>query len=519
MKWNPLILIRSAPTNPILVKELRSRMRGWRAFAVLTGMLVLLGGISYLLYRLTLETTRYSNMPVSPQIGRTLFAGLAVVELMVICFITPAITAGAISSEREKLTYEMLLATPLRPGRILWGKLVSALSYVLLLLVAAVPMASLVFIFGGVSLRDMFKTMIVLLAITITLGVIGVFMSAWLRRTIAATVLSYLAVLTLIIGPLIVYVAVGILQQKEPPRWLLVPNPISALFSAITPSAYSGGIDLLGGLSMVLTGNLSGSSSFSSIPRPLYHYTLPLYGTLSLVLYMMATRLVRPTRRWRIHWKRLLIAGVIWVVFCAIVAVPFLLTANRYERMILPPTPTSMVIPVEPEMRPAMPAMATPLPGLSTTLSEEDRTAIYTAAIRQMYTRDHTFEDQFAGFAVVYLLRVTDDGVGDPNAPRGDSQILPESVQQTVVEALSDLPARWVWIDRSVDAPRDEQGVINDNGAIFTLGNIYLNGQGTAFVSALLYFSPLGGGGQTYVLQKNDGTWQVTGKTGVTWIS
>ena len=35
--------------NPIIVKELRSRMRDTRAFVTLTAMLLLLGGSSYLL--------------------------------------------------------------------------------------------------------------------------------------------------------------------------------------------------------------------------------------------------------------------------------------------------------------------------------------------------------------------------------------------------------------------------------------------------------------------------------------
>jgi ABC-2 type transport system permease protein len=44
--------------NPIIVKELRSRMRGVRAFAILTGSLVLIGGFGYALYRMTLAATQ-----------------------------------------------------------------------------------------------------------------------------------------------------------------------------------------------------------------------------------------------------------------------------------------------------------------------------------------------------------------------------------------------------------------------------------------------------------------------------
>ena len=196
--------------NPIVVKELRSRMRGARAFITLTGVLFTLGGVSYLLYRLALATQNYSYAPLSPQIGQSLFITLAFLELMMICAIAPAVTAGAISGEQEKLTYEMLMATPLPPASILRGKLISALSYVFLLIFAAIPMASLIFIFGGVTPRDLIKALLVLVSVAVSLGVLGLFMSVWLQRTARATVISYLIEALLLFGTLFVYAAVGI---------------------------------------------------------------------------------------------------------------------------------------------------------------------------------------------------------------------------------------------------------------------------------------------------------------------
>ena len=169
--------------NPIIVKELRSRMRGARAFMLLTGMLILMALFSYGMYQLVLLTSTWSYAPLSPQIGQTLFIALAVMEMLMVCLITPALTAGAISGEHENLTYEMLLTTPLPPTRILWGKLISALSYVFLLIFAAIPLASLVFIYGGVSPRDMLKALVVIFATAVMLGVIGMFLSTWLKRS------------------------------------------------------------------------------------------------------------------------------------------------------------------------------------------------------------------------------------------------------------------------------------------------------------------------------------------------
>jgi ABC-type transport system involved in multi-copper enzyme maturation permease subunit len=338
--------------NPVIIKELRSRMRGARAFLILTGALFLLGAVSYALYRIILSTSRYTRSPLSPQIGQTLFVAIAFLELMLVCFITPAVTAGTISGEREKLTYEMLLATPLRPASILWGKLISALSYVFLLIFAAVPMASLVFIFGGVAPRDMIKALIILVAVTVTLGVVGAFTSAWLGRTARATVVSYLVVLGLLIGPVFAYVLVGVLQQSEPPRWILVPNPASALFSALSPSMpgdYLGGA--FWGLGMSLGGNLrvlTGSGPQATIPRPLYHFTLPLYAAVTLALYLLTTRLVQPTHRWRIGLKGTSIAVALFLLLGGAVATAFLSTADRYEKASTLITPTPVLPPFMP---------------------------------------------------------------------------------------------------------------------------------------------------------------------------
>ncbi len=228
--------IKSFEVNPIIVKELRSRMRGGRAFATLTITLVLLGILGYALYRMTLTTSQYSSSPISPQIGQMLFTGLAFLLLLIIAAITPSITAGEISGEREKQTYEMLLATPLSPASILWGKLIAAMSYIFLVIFAAIPMASLVFIYGGVSIRDMVKALAALLVVAIMFGVIGLFYSALFNHSGRATVLSYLTVALLLFGPLFAAVMVGVMNQSDPPRWIMAPSPIMVLASTFSAS-------------------------------------------------------------------------------------------------------------------------------------------------------------------------------------------------------------------------------------------------------------------------------------------
>ncbi len=415
-------------SNPIIVKELRSRMRGARAFITLTAALMLMALMSYGIYKLVIVTSTWSYTPLSPQIGQTLFMALAVLEMMMICLITPAITAGAISGEHEKLTYEMLLTTPLKPTRILWGKLISALSYIILLIFAAIPMASLVFIYGGVSPRDMIKALIVLFCTAIMLGTIGIFTSTWLKRSGRATVVSYLIVLALLGAPTVIYGIVGVVRQAEPPRWLLVPSPMSALFSAISPSSTLGGnsLSLIGGLSMLMAGNLNFIST-DSIPRPLYHYTLPLYGFVTLILYLLSTRFIRPARRWRLKFKDIMVGAVSILILIGTVSLAFASTTDRYENISIfaVPTPFMGPMPVEPFVQQAVAVQVIEGPPVA----DEEVVAAYHAILQNLDELDVVADSQVAISQWIYP---------DPSAPQN---FIPENTYSLSGETLTGISA------------------------------------------------------------------------------
>lgn len=506
--------------NPIIVKELRSRMRGARAFITLTVVLLVLAGISYALYQIVVATTYYNNVPMSTMVGQTLFGGLAILELLLICGITPSITAGAISGEEEKQTYEMLLATPLRPTSILWGKLVSALSYVFVLIFAALPLSSLIFLFGGVAPRDMIKALVVLITVSVMLGTIGLFMSALLRRTGRATIISYVIVVVLLFGPLFAVTGYGILRQMEPPRWMLIPNPISALASALSSSFSAEGP---GGLLWILGGGFWALSSTpisqTGIPRPLYHYSLPLYGAITLVLYLAATRLVQPIRRWRIGWKNALIGFALLSIYTGAVGLAFYTTSDRYEQRSIFARPTPFPAQVEKVMVERAVEVAPPYPPPGEIppnqpppeidLTEVEQSAIYAAVIQEISGDEHE---------KLYIVRQTDDSVGDPNIQHFASQTLSDSLQEAVNTTLSVQDSEVQWVDELAEVPLDRtDGSVIGGGAVVTPGNILPQKDGSVWVSISIRYANLGAQGLTYVLEPIDDKWQITGDTGVIW--
>src|SRR4029078_4596519 len=90
-----------------------------------------------------------------------------------------------------------------RASSSLWivvGKLVSALSWILLLLLASIPVTALVFTVGGVGPDDMIKGYVVLLVTALFYGSVGLFVSALVKRTQAAPVINLVVVIALTAG-------------------------------------------------------------------------------------------------------------------------------------------------------------------------------------------------------------------------------------------------------------------------------------------------------------------------------
>lgn len=309
--------LRRPQLNPIIVREVRTRMRGVRPYLILTAFLILLAGAGVGIYQLMIQQARFGVMLLSPQVGQALFKGLAFVELLLVVFLAPSMTSGAISGEREQLTYDMLVATPLRPGQILWGKLIAALSYLLLLIFAAVPVFSVVLVFGGVELGALLKALALLLAATVFFGAVGLFCSALGTRTARATTIAYTLVLLLIGVPVLLASVWGQFSTppgQMPPPELIYLNPFSALISVttITPGVdpampFFGYGDPFGGLPLI--GMLGPGVVYygpnGPVVIPIYRATLLCYGVLTVLLCWVSSHMALPSRRWRPRWSDL----------------------------------------------------------------------------------------------------------------------------------------------------------------------------------------------------------------------
>lgn len=250
----------------IMVKELRSRMRGRRAFAVLTVYLGLLAFIAYAVYIMVSPAARDAAVVaigdgggsqqanVSSLIGMSIFSVLSILQVVLVSVIAPAFTAGQISLEREKQTLDLLVTTPLRPGAIVIGKLATALAFVVLMILAAIPISAIVLMYGGAEVGDIIRQQLVLLATAIGFGAVGIFASALMKRTQAATVVTYCAVIGAILGSAMLFgfwqsVArfddpLGLRPNGGAPEQVRFVNPMVAMLDVVAHVEPVGGTRL-----------------------------------------------------------------------------------------------------------------------------------------------------------------------------------------------------------------------------------------------------------------------------------
>ncbi|MDX1993078.1 MAG: hypothetical protein SF029_11845 [bacterium] len=206
--------LRAFRTNPVMLKEVRERMRGARAFVVITVYLGLMSGFTVLLYLIRRGLVDTSGSAVTGELGRVLFAGVVGLELLLIIFIAPAFTAGAVTSERERKTFDLLQITLLPRPSFIIGKLESALTYIFLLLLAAIPLQSIAFLFGGVSETELVLAFLILAVTAITLGTVGLFFSTLVDRTLTASVRAYTVAFAVTVGlPIVLGWFIGFFQS------------------------------------------------------------------------------------------------------------------------------------------------------------------------------------------------------------------------------------------------------------------------------------------------------------------
>ncbi|CAG1012573.1 hypothetical protein ANAEL_04448 [Anaerolineales bacterium] len=291
--------------NPIIAKDLKGRMRGRQGFIIIGVYLSLIGFFIFLIYFLLTLDTGISNSDPSflQTVGKVIFSTVVLMELLMLGFIGPALTAGAISSERERKTIDLLKTSLLSARSIVFGKLGSAVAFLLLLVFTAIPLQSLAFFLGGVGMPEIVISTLMLVVTAIFFCSLGMFFSSFTQRTLIATVYSYATILVSFVLFILLLFSISIFDSYS------YSNPTSTLFENILTiatwvlfstnslfAAVMSEVILVEEQSLYITTNALFGSTTLPLPSPWIIY-LTFYIVLTIVLISLSIYFVnRPDR-------------------------------------------------------------------------------------------------------------------------------------------------------------------------------------------------------------------------------
>lgn len=210
--------------NPVTVKELRSRMRGQRAFLLMTAYLLLMGGLIFTVYLAYVASSGNNFGPSNRQAGKAVFTAVLLVQVILVLFIGPTFTSAAIVGEKERQTYDLLRTTLLPARSLVTGKLLSSLSYIYLLIIVSIPLQGIAFLLGGISPIELLLSQLLILISAITFALIGLYISTVLRSTLTASLTTFAVAFTLtfgtpIVAALITSILGPVLFGPSTPAW------------------------------------------------------------------------------------------------------------------------------------------------------------------------------------------------------------------------------------------------------------------------------------------------------------
>jgi len=178
--------------NPVLQRELLVNLRMHRAFALLFAYVALMGAVVWVAWPQA-ERVNFENTAEA----KRLFDMFVLGQFVLVSMMAPSFAAGSITGEKERKTYEMLLASPLQPSAVLMGKLLTSLCYLGLLIFSSLPIVMICLPLGGVSFYEVLAAYFVLILAAGTFGMISTACSSYFQRTSASLAVSYLLILPL----------------------------------------------------------------------------------------------------------------------------------------------------------------------------------------------------------------------------------------------------------------------------------------------------------------------------------
>jgi ABC-type transport system involved in multi-copper enzyme maturation permease subunit len=210
--------------NPVMVKEFRCRR-----FGRIEWLLRLVAVCAMLSLWLTYSATESTKSWGVETIGSI----MVVLQVALIILLAPSLSAGLLSVEREHGSWQLLQTTPLSTSRIIWGKLLSAILPLILILGATMP-GYLVIAIIDPGMQLQVQRVVVCLALTVIFAMSSsAAVGCFFRRTTAAMASAYAVLLSICCLPMLVWMGRDAPFGHDVVETALSFSSIAAAFSVI----------------------------------------------------------------------------------------------------------------------------------------------------------------------------------------------------------------------------------------------------------------------------------------------
>lgn len=185
------------PIQTVLIqRELQIFLRQKRTFVALLTMVLLLSGFVVLSWEGL--TSLEMNLMYLEQANRSVITWLMQIQLAFVVFVPPFLFATSIAREREKDTFDILMASPISLLDMMLAKLLAPLVFMLILFLSVMPIYSVSFLAGGLSLPEMGRVYAIYLVTMFATGGLGMLASCMRPRVFEAYWITVLMLILLV---------------------------------------------------------------------------------------------------------------------------------------------------------------------------------------------------------------------------------------------------------------------------------------------------------------------------------
>lgn len=233
--------------GPILLRDLLTTPRRPRHY-VMRG---LYAGLLFILlataWQAILGFQQFQPLADVALFNANIFPLFAYVQLALVLFAASLYGANAISHEKDRRTFVLLLVTRLSDTEIVRDKFLSAVLQVAVGLLAAAPVFFLSALLGGVAPGQIVALGLVTAGAALVAAATGTLIATWREKTFQSVALTMLAVSLALLAVEVIAAAGGDRNVGDKPLadWLALVSPVRAIGNVTNPSS-SRLVDLVG---------------------------------------------------------------------------------------------------------------------------------------------------------------------------------------------------------------------------------------------------------------------------------